>query len=437
MQPVNWPGNAYWPLWQRTVFRFVFIYFLLLTEPWTWIEMIPGLDAVTAYYYQLKDWLVNSANDYIFHTYKQLVPLNGSGDTSYAWTLLKLCLLVSAAGTVIWSVADRRSRHYNRLAWWFKTVVRYYVIMFCFSYGFVKLFHMQMPFPGNSLMATQVGDLLPMRLSWIYMGYSDQYQFFAGAMEVLAGFLMLFRRTATAGTLLAAGIFANVAIMNTSYDIPVKLFSQHLFFSCLVLLAFEYKRLFHFFTNSPAPGGNIYSVQFPVKWMRVTAGLLKIIFVVFVVVLGFAKLYTENRNMKTQAATPPFEKGIYDVVLFIKNGDTIPALVTDTVRWKDIAIDDARGGSVNTTDTMFWQRYRRGYFRYKVNDSTKYITFSRSSWQMNMTELFTLQYTIQHPGVLLLHGKMRNDTVSVLLKKSNRHFQLEEKQFHWLSEYNR
>ena len=35
MQPVNWPGNAYWPLWQRIVFRFVFIYFLLLAEPWT------------------------------------------------------------------------------------------------------------------------------------------------------------------------------------------------------------------------------------------------------------------------------------------------------------------------------------------------------------------------------------------------------------------
>lgn len=437
MQLVNWPGNNYWPLWQRIIFRFVCIYFLLYTAPWTWIELIPGLDAVTAYYYQFADWLVNAANKYVFHTYKELVPLNGSGDTSYGWIQLQLFLLIALAGTVIWSLAANKVTQHNRMAWWFKTILRYYVIMFCFSYGFIKLFHMQMPFPGNSLMATQVGDLLPMRLSWIYMGYSHQYQFFAGAMEVLAGLLLLFRRTATAGTLLAAGVFLNVALMNTSYDIPVKLFSQHLFIACLVLLAFEYKRLFSFFTNSNTPAGNMYAVQFPAKWMRVTGWVCKIVFVVFVVLVGFFKLYSENRNMKVSKATPPFEKGMYDITVFVKNGDTIPALVTDTLRWKDMAIDDARGGSINTTDTMFWLRYHRGYFKYKADDSAHTVTFSRSSWQMDMTELFTLDYKILDTGTIMLHGAIRRDSVTVILKKSNRHFQLEEKQFHWLSEYNR
>lgn len=437
MQMVNWPGNNYWPLWQRIIFRFVCIYFLLYTAPWTWIELIPGLDAVTVYYYQLLDWLVNGANKYIFHTYRELVPTNGSGDTSYAWTMLKLFLLVALAGCIIWSLAGRKKTQYNRLAWWFKIILRYYIILSCFNYGFIKLFHMQMPFPGNSLMATQLGDLLPMRLSWIYMGYSGQYQFFAGAMEVLAGCLLLFRRTSTAGTLLAAGVFANVALMNTSYDIPVKLFSQHLFIACLVLLAFEYKRLFSFFINRVTPAGNMYSVTFPAKWMRVTGIVLKLVFIAFVVVLGFYNLYSESNASKSAGATAPFQKGIYDVTLFVKNGDTIPALVTDTLRWKDVAIDDARGGSVNTTDTIFWQRYRRGYFKYKVNDSTHTVTFSRSSWQMDMTELFTLDYKVLDTGSIMLSGKMRNDAVTAVLKKSNRHFQLEEKQFHWLSEYNR
>ena len=437
MQPITWPGNSYWPLWQRIIFRFVFIYFLLFIAPWTWIEFIPGLDAVTAFYYQFIDWLTNSADKYIFHSYKELVPLNGSGDTSYAWTQLKLFLLLALAGTLIWSVADGKRTNYNRTAWWFKIILRYYIIMPCFSYGFIKLFHMQMPFPGNSLMATPVGDLLPMRLSWIYMGYSNGYQFFAGAMEVLAGFLMLFRRTATAGTLLAAGVFLNVALMNIGYDIPVKLYSQHLFFGCLVLLAFEYKRLFSFLINRNAAAGNMYQVSFPAKWMRITSLVMKLAFVVFVVITGFYKLYAEINSMKAAKGTPPFEKGMYDVTLFVKNGDTIPAFVTDTLRWKDVAIDDERGGSVNTTDTMFWQRYRRGYFSYKVNDSLHTVTFSRSSWQMNVAELFSLNYQLKDNNTISLSGKMRTDSVLVELKKSNRHFQLAEKQFHWLSEYNR
>ena len=380
---------------------------------------------------------MNGANRYLFHSYKELVPVNGSGDTSYAWTLLKLCLLLSLAGALLWSLAEGRRKNYNRIAWWFKTILRYYLVMFCFSYGFIKLFHMQMPFPGNSLMATPVGDLLPMRLSWIYMGYSDQYQFFAGAMEVLAGCLMLFRRTATAGTLLAAGVFANVAVMNTSYDIPVKLFSQHLFIACLVLLAFEYKRLFRFFTNDISPAGNMYAVKFPARWMRVTRLVLKTVFIFLVVVLDLYKTWSDSGNMKNAKATAPFDKGIYNVTVFVKNGDTIPALVTDTLRWEDMAIDDARSGSINTTDTMFWQRYRRGYFRYKVNDSTHTVTFSRSSWQMEMKELFTLDYKVPDTGTIILAGKIRNDSVMVILKKSSRHFQLGEKQFHWLSEYNR
>jgi hypothetical protein len=41
------------------------------------------------------------------------------------------------------------------------------------------------------------------------------------------------------------------------------------------------------------------------------------------------------------------------------------------------------------------------------------------------------------PTLIRLWGKIRNDSIYAELKRSNRHFQLAEKQFHWLSEYNR
>jgi hypothetical protein len=38
---------------------------------------------------------------------------------------------------------------------------------------------------------------------------------------------------------------------------------------------------------------------------------------------------------------------------------------------------------------------------------------------------------------VVLRGKIRNDSVFVALRRQKRHFQLAERQFHWLSEANR
>jgi hypothetical protein len=114
-------------------------------------------------------------------------------------------------------------------------IVRYYLAIVALSYGIIKLFVLQMPFPTISQLATPLGDLLPMRFSWLFIGYSVPYQFFSGAMETVAGLLLLYRRTVTAGLFAATGAFLNVAMINLSYDVPVKLFSMHLLFACLFL----------------------------------------------------------------------------------------------------------------------------------------------------------------------------------------------------------
>ena len=61
--------------------------------------------------------------------------------------------------------------------------MRYYIAFTAFLYGIDKIFLLQMPFPNQSALATPLGDLLPMRFSWFFIGYSAPYEFFAGAME--------------------------------------------------------------------------------------------------------------------------------------------------------------------------------------------------------------------------------------------------------------
>ena len=112
-----------------------------------------------------------------------------------------------------------------------------------------------MPFPALSQLATPLGDLLPMRFSWLFIGYSAPYQFFSGAMETMAGLLLLYRRTVTAGLFAATGAFLNVVMINLSYDVPVKLYASHLLFSCLFLLALDAPRLVRFLVlNQPDAG---------------------------------------------------------------------------------------------------------------------------------------------------------------------------------------
>jgi hypothetical protein len=430
----GWPGRPDWGFLEKIVFRFAFVYFLLFMEPWMWIlDLIPG---ISQYIYQAKDWLVNAANDRIFHSYKELVPLNGSGDTSYGWTELKLDLLLALVATLIWTLLDHRSQ-YNRLSYWLRIFIRYNLIAALLGYGVIKLFCMQMIFPSLSQLATPLGDLLPMRFSWLFIGYSKSYQFFSGLMEVMAALLLFFRRTSAFGAVVSAAVFLQVAVMNLSYDIPVKIYSIHLFLSSVVLMIFERKRLLSFILNQPSAPSDIYDVTFGKRWQRILRLVFKYGLTIYLLSMTLYGVNEQFSMMKASAAGP-IPKGIYDVKVFALNRDTllVAASMTDSLRWKDIIFEDG-SGSVNTTDTLFQQRYRRGYFNYLVNDSLKTLVFNRPGWTGARDSVLTFRYDMPDSIHIRLWGRLRNDSLYLELEKSKRHFQLTERQFHWLSEYNR
>jgi len=103
-----------------------------------------------------------------------------------------------------------------------------------------------------------------------------------------------------------------------------------------------------------------------------------------------------------------------------------------------VVIDNAGAGSVNTSDQVFWQRYRRGYFRYKPNPTTHTAAvWKTSTIPRDSTFLFTMRYEVPDSATVRLHTVIRGDSVHVELVRVPRHFQLAERQFHWLSEYNR
>ncbi len=80
-------------------------------------------------------------------------------------------------------------------------------------------------------------------------------------------------------------------------------------------------------------------------------------------------------------------------------------------------------------------RYRRSTARRRTKSGE--IGDVKASTAVDSTYLFSMRFELPDSNTFRLWTAMRNDSVYVELVRSNRHFQLAERQFHWLSEYNR
>ncbi len=204
---------------------------------------------------------------------------------------------------------------------------------------------------------------------------------------------------------------------------------------CLYLLANEYRRISCFFVlNKPAAVCSVYDYPLTKKWMRITRVIIKL-GIVFLLCKSLYETIQYNREFKATKVHKDLKPGVYDVTKYVINNDTLPALITDSIRWKDLIIEHNGMGSINTSDTLFRRRYGRGYFNFTVDTLQPIIHFKKRPG--DDASLFSLRYLRPDSNTIQLWGMQRNDSIFIELKRSARHFQLAERQFHWLSEANR
>ena len=175
------------------------------------------------------------------------IEMTGSGDTTFDYVMIPAMMIVSfVIGLIMISikkVRENASGFYK----WSLVYARYFVGLTLISYGVAKFLVGQFPGPSLYSMDVLYGEMSPMGLAWRFFGYSDTYKIFMGISEILAGFLLLFRRTVVLGALGSIAVCTNIVLVNFSFDVPVKLFSSHLLvFSILVLLP-SLKAIFDFF----------------------------------------------------------------------------------------------------------------------------------------------------------------------------------------------
>ena len=371
------------------------------------------------------DWAVIRTGKYIPGlTAPITIKPNGSGDTTYNYVMQLLWVMLALIIAIIWAVWDRKRTSYRQLYYWLRIVIRYYFAYILFTYGFVKIIKIQFPFPGLYKLAAPFGDSSPMGLAWSFIGYSKAYNFFTGTAELLAGFLLLFRRTTLLGALIALTIMTNIAAINLCYDVPVKIFSLNLIFVALFLISHDAKRLYAFFFQHRALPSVTLAQPHRARRIKPLQLSLKILFILLTFCFTFwSDLYVSKQYGDNRVKPPLY--GIYDTEQFSAAGTAFSSPTADSYRWKKLIIDFPGSARIITKA-----------------DSISDITCKVDTLQktVNITSdydgQYALTYTKPDKDHLLFTGTIRGDSVHITMKRFDLNkFALIKGRFRWINEY--
>ncbi|MFN5371287.1 MAG: hypothetical protein ACK5B6_07470 [Bacteroidia bacterium] len=428
--------HIHWSPVQRIAFRFLFVFLVLICNPWGVLAELPGFSVLADPLNNLEYWLVENLNTRFFQVKEELVAINGSGDTSYAWARLASFFLFTMVIGGIWNLIDYKRINYIKLDFLLTILVRYTLVYYAFSYGIIKVFSLQMPFPHESLLATPLGDLLPMRLSWAFFGYSPLFQSFSGIIELMVAGMLLFRATVPLGSLLALAVFTQVWMLNLSYDIPVKLFSAQLLLLSVYLVWLDRKRyLAFFFSNQSIEARTeIQPFEFWSRLRRWRIGI-KALFMSTYVVFSVVQLFTFAQKVQAKPDFFPAGNGFYTLEMKISGNDTLRVILPKSEAWSDLIIHRDGAGSVFPVDTHFRKAYGRAYFNFEADSAKGFVKFKQHS--SDSLSVYEFRFAQPAPQKLILTSQQDSNRLELHFRKDDRFFQLTERQFHWLSESNR
>jgi hypothetical protein len=425
---VHAPGKK-WNLASRSGFRFAFCYWLLYCLPnsngrYSLADLLPGAHYFKHpylwFWHKLTPWVAQ----HLFHLSGARITYfpTGSGDTTLDYVQNFLFVVIALLGTLVWSALDRKREQYDTIYVWLRLFLRFTLAVTLFGYGISKIVPVQFGQLTLMQLVERYGESSPMGLLWTFMAASTPYTIFGGLAEAAAATLLLFRRTALLGALVAAGVLLNIVMLNFCYDVPVKLYSTNLLLMVLFLLLPDASRLANVFVfNRTAPPAELTRPHFSRRWMRVSAKAVTLAF--FAYFVAFAAWGRWSRFEPSKAGDAPPIYGTYDVDALSLNGK--PAVPTDKANpaWKQVTAG-YRSWVIQNTDgaqPVFSPYFEKGNLVYLYSWKT------RSYIKLNY-----LQPDAQH---LVLTGHLGGKSLEVRLHRTTQtQFLLTSRGFHWISE---
>jgi hypothetical protein len=304
-----------WPLYERILFRFAFCYIVLYYAP-PLLRMVPGLGLSMNWYRSLWNLIAGAIGIQFFHlnAVQALPHPTGSGDTALAYIQQALIVILALIAGIVWTILDRRRQHYIRLHGGLRVLARYALAFALLSYAVAKIVPLQFGHLGRQLTETY-GQSSPMALLWNFMAFSTPYTMFGGCAELLPAVLLVFRKTALLGSLIAFAVLLNVVALNFCYDVPVKLYSLNLLLLSAFLILPDARRLFRIFVlNLPVAPADLREPFFAKDKVRRGALILKI--AVLALVLGLSVhssigRYSAQSSLAPSPSSPLTTRGFH------------------------------------------------------------------------------------------------------------------------------
>ncbi|HYE60863.1 MAG TPA: hypothetical protein VD997_02610 [Phycisphaerales bacterium] len=443
------PGpQARWPLINRILFRFSFIYFTLYFLPFPLdhlarLQWVPGLkwlaDAAAIVagtwengkpVYGLWDQATQAMCKWVGANVLHLpdsgagsiiIQPTGSGDTMLKWVEAFSFLCIAAFGALVWSLIDFRRKAYPRVFSYWHIYLRFALGAILLGYGFAKFPPSQFQPPSPEKLISTYGNSSMMGLLWTFMGASPAYTMFAGLAEIIGGGLLLFRRTALIGALVCFGVMLNVFMLNMCYDVPVKLYSFHLMIAAaLIAMPFASRLVCVTLLNRPTTPCSLWWPSCNM-WQKWSFRGVHALAVILILGMGCYGSYYSWKRYLNPPPKPPLA-GLYKVTSITLNGTPAREL-PDERRWRRVSF--TRWG------TMLVENYtdQRDSVGFKLSDADKTLTLTPKG-QMYQLELIT-----NDDGTLTIDGPYTGGMLKATLTKvPDDSFLIKSRGFNWIQE---
>lgn len=240
------------------------------------------------------------------------------------------------------------------LYYWLRVLLRYRLALAITFLGIVKVLPIQIPEPTLSDMHTEYGDFLRWKLYYLTNGIATAgYLPLIGALEVIAGLLLLHRRTAVIGAGLLIAVLLNVVIVNYVYDIGEQVYSSFLLLVASVIFLYDLPRFYGLLVSHTGASPDLFVPKYHHLVSR-SRPYLQVVFLLLIA--GFSVqsyvVWKDSRYPFPEQQGVSKWKGVYDVKDFVWNGDTLAYSLTDKNRWKDVVFEEWNTVSIRDNFTV-------------------------------------------------------------------------------------
>ncbi|HEY0055222.1 MAG TPA: hypothetical protein VGB63_07695 [Pedobacter sp.] len=363
----------------------------------------------------------------------------------YSYINLGVGLAVALALALIWTLIDKKRKNYDLLYYWILVVARYRAAFGIIAWGMKKFVPKQMEIPSLTFLQTPFADFSEQKVYWQSVGIAQNYEIFLGFAEILAGVLLLFRKTTAIGAALLAIVLFNICIANHAYDGMVHVGSFTYTILGVIILWPYFGNVWRLLVKKE-------DVVPEFRYPEFTSGLqnysrigLKALSIGIFVFFSYYLHYIDYVGYRYPHDYPGLKNaaGIYEVTEFRLNNKLIPYSPLDSVRWQDAVFEKwstltfkvnrlqhmdndntGREGkkSINKRFEFRGIGGGRHYFNYKI-DRKRQILYLENKNRAHRDQKQELHYERPSPNRIVLSGLNEfKDSIYVVLDRKTNEF---------------